>query len=167
VKRPQISESWRKAQFAMRRNGGKPVNAETDQFPEEKPQGSHTNREWLHKFFSLGMKCYYCDEPLLLNEAEKEHKIPRCRGGSNAIRNIVPACKRCNRLKGWRTETEFLKIRTVFSKTAQANRAIDKSKPSTAPPPAHIPLEAHNDPHFHKKLRSEGESVSWAWRNPA
>ena len=50
--------------------------------------------------------CVYCeakDVPLQL-----EHVIPRARGGSNRVSNLVLACKKCNQKKGSKSIDEFL-----------------------------------------------------------
>jgi HNH endonuclease len=55
-------------------------------------------------------KCYYCGAEINYGNVEMEHVIPKSRGGSNRMLNIVSACKKCNRLKGiklieeWRSE---------------------------------------------------------------
>ena len=58
----------------------------------------------LHKF---GHKCVYCKgksgDPVL----EVEHVIPKSRGGSNKVSNLVIACNTCNNTKGSRTAAEF------------------------------------------------------------
>lgn len=38
---------------------------------------------------------------------ELDHKIPLTRGGTSALDNLAYACRRCNQLKGVRTEAEF------------------------------------------------------------
>src|SRR5258708_10520551 len=48
---------------------------------EKFAQNTHTVREWQIKFFAMGAKCYYCETPLLLKDAEREHRTPKCRGG--------------------------------------------------------------------------------------
>jgi len=45
----------------------------------------------------------YCDAPA----AHVDHVIPRSRGGSDDIDNLVPACARCNLSKGARTLQEW------------------------------------------------------------
>src|ERR1700727_1978988 len=69
--------------------------------------GYHTRYEWLQKFKECGRKCYYCEVPLAPGFTTKDHLTPLCRGGSDRIDNIVPACKPCNQMKAWRTEDEF------------------------------------------------------------
>ncbi|MGP3712956.1 HNH endonuclease [Brucella sp. RRSP16] len=44
-------------------------------------------------------KCYYCGEKLA-DIFDVEHLIPQSRGGSHALKNLVPSCKPCNREKG-------------------------------------------------------------------
>lgn len=52
--------------------------------------------------------CAYCGNGLdPFYGWEIEHMIPRSRGGSDDLANLVPACTRCNRLKGTRTPHEF------------------------------------------------------------
>jgi hypothetical protein len=50
-------------------------------------------------------RCAYCgqgDEPF-----ELDHQLPRSRGGSNRVSNLVLACHDCNSAKGNRTAAEF------------------------------------------------------------
>lgn len=50
-------------------------------------------------------KCSYCGKmgcPL-----EIEHVVPRSRGGSNRVSNLVLACEGCNKKKGTKTAAEF------------------------------------------------------------
>jgi hypothetical protein len=52
-------------------------------------------------------KCVYCGKentPLQI-----EHVIPRAKGGSNRVSNLVLACESCNTKKGTRTIEDFLK----------------------------------------------------------
>jgi 5-methylcytosine-specific restriction endonuclease McrA len=52
--------------------------------------------------------CFYCKKKLRKDHTTHfDHKIPRHRGGSQSLQNIVAACKDCNQLKGTRTATEF------------------------------------------------------------
>ena len=43
--------------------------------------------------------CVYCGESYELHELTLDHVYPRCHGG-NDIRNVVPACVKCNQDKG-------------------------------------------------------------------
>lgn len=54
-----------------------------------------------------GRKCAYCDAegvPL-----EKEHIVPRARGGSDRVSNMALACRPCNQRKGAQDVREFLR----------------------------------------------------------
>ena len=127
------------------------------------PQEHHTERQWQRKIFGMGAKCYYCDIPLLLKEASRDHLTPKCRGGSDSIRNIVPACLPCNQKKGWRTEAEFKLFRPSLCKNPQPIGGKDK-------PNTQMALEERlNEPGLLRKVMSERDGVkaSWAWRNPA
>jgi 5-methylcytosine-specific restriction endonuclease McrA len=51
--------------------------------------------------------CFYCGKPLSRQRKTRDHIQPRSRGGSNAPRNVVDACRPCNNLKGCLTLEEF------------------------------------------------------------
>ena len=64
--------------------------------------------------------CYYCGLPfpyfrtrgkpgIRTSWFQIEHKTPISRGGTNDPANLCLACKTCNRLKGTKTEEEFLR----------------------------------------------------------
>lgn len=60
--------------------------------------GSHTLAQWRAKIAAYDSCCAYCD--VRLERPSREHVIPLCRGGSNNIDNLVPACRSCNGRKG-------------------------------------------------------------------
>jgi hypothetical protein len=121
----------------------------------------HTRQEWLRKFQQCGSCCHYCEKPLTIDTATKDHQTPTCRGGSDAIDNIVPACLDCNQRKAWRTEQEFLAVRYSLSTNMRGVGGIGnpKSRPSLD--------ERLNEPGMLKKVIHERERISWAWRHPA
>lgn len=56
----------------------------------------------LEKF---GRRCVYCqayDQPF-----ERDHRLPRSRGGSHRVSNLVLSCHTCNQAKGNQTAAEF------------------------------------------------------------
>lgn len=60
-----------------------------------------------------GWECHYCGAPLgwghpLVTAPQVEHRIPRSRGGSNRLGNLVLACQPCNSAKGTMTDEEFM-----------------------------------------------------------
>jgi len=62
-------------------------------------------REYLLEKF--GRKCVYCGaENVPLNI---DHVVPRAKGGSNRVSNLVLACVKCNQKKGAKTVEAFLK----------------------------------------------------------
>lgn len=132
------------------------------QEPKANQQNSHTQREWQRKFFGMGAKCYYCGIPMLFKEASKDHRIPRCRGGSDSIKNIVPACLPCNQKKSWRTEEEFLAVRKAFR--PQVSQVIGCKETITLGTSFE---ERVNEPGLLKRLLDEERRGSWAWRHPA
>lgn len=59
-----------------------------------------------------GWLCHYCAVPLgwghdTLTPPDVEHVLPRSRGGSGGLANLVLACGECNSDKGARTPTEW------------------------------------------------------------
>lgn len=67
--------------------------------------GTHfTFAEWEALRKQYGGRCGYCGST---ERIEADHRTPLCRGGSNDIDNILPACRSCNRRKHQKTEDEF------------------------------------------------------------
>jgi hypothetical protein len=58
--------------------------------------------QYLHHRYES--RCVYCGSP---DEPQIDHLMPSSRGGSDAIGNLVLACKACNQRKGTQTATEF------------------------------------------------------------
>lgn len=67
-------------------------------------EGFFTPAEWLALVALYGGRCAYCGE---VGALEPDHRTPLARGGSNAIENIIPACRRCNARKHLMTEAEY------------------------------------------------------------
>jgi hypothetical protein len=53
--------------------------------------------EWIEVVLFYAGLCAYCEETPW---AHVEHIVPRSKGGSDTIRNVVPACAACNWAKG-------------------------------------------------------------------
>ena len=51
--------------------------------------------------------CPYCLKLIPLAEATKDHRIPKGRGGTNDIENLVLSCEKCNNEKGMLTVEEY------------------------------------------------------------
>lgn len=75
--------------------------------------GNHSDVEWSALIRQWKWRCFYCARPICKNsidpdaEVTKDHMLPISRGGSDFIWNIVPACFRCNTMKGTMTVDEF------------------------------------------------------------
>lgn len=131
----------------------------------------HTQMQWEAKFFRCGCACFYCNEPLLLSRATKDHRLPSCRGGSDVIDNIVPACFLCNLKKGDKTDKEFFALYPRFSTVSENRTALDEPKnyPTSHPlsTGGYRSYEFVDNPKLLSELRREETNTSWAWRNPA
>jgi 5-methylcytosine-specific restriction endonuclease McrA len=78
-----------------------------------------------------GFKCCYCDaEPPLL-ERRIDHFVPLAGGGMHAVGNLLPACRPCNRLKGFKYYDVRPEVAPHLAPMAWA-RSWEVSK---APPP--------------------------------
>lgn len=54
-------------------------------------------------------RCVYCGETYDLSKLTLDHVKPRCRGGEDLTRNVVPACRKCNQDKGSRNWLSFMR----------------------------------------------------------
>jgi hypothetical protein len=61
-------------------------------------------------------KCFWCDTPIKLDDATKDHVVPQSKGGKNEFENLVCSCRKCNGLKGdsmptgkWSTRNKLIK----------------------------------------------------------
>jgi 5-methylcytosine-specific restriction endonuclease McrA len=52
--------------------------------------------------------CYYCLKKFGINQLTKDHVVPLSKGGTNAVKNIVLACKKCNNTKSDMSLEEFM-----------------------------------------------------------
>lgn len=70
--------------------------------------GTHTVQQWLAKRALFGECCFYCG---FERKLERDHIVPLSRGGSNDIKNIIPACRSCNARKHAKTAHEFIALK--------------------------------------------------------
>ena len=54
-----------------------------------------------------GGRCAYCGQPLDINKMHKDHVIPRFKGGSDLLPNLMSACAPCNLWKKTLSVEEF------------------------------------------------------------
>ncbi len=60
-------------------------------------RGTHTRKEWLDLLDRFRNSCVYCGASGgYPSKLTKDHIVPISAGGSDAIDNIQPLCKRCN-----------------------------------------------------------------------
>lgn len=58
-------------------------------------------QEWKNCMIYFGGRCAYCGIPQSRTvKITKDHLIPCVAGGTTAVDNVVPACKKCNSSKG-------------------------------------------------------------------
>jgi len=76
-------------------------------------------------YYKTNGYCGYCEKKLALRNYGKadergawevDHSVPRSRGGTDYLRNLVPACIECNRDKGARTGKSY---RTSWERSEQ------------------------------------------------
>ena len=55
-------------------------------------------------------KCFYCEEKLKYRQITLDHYLPKSRGGTEVIYNLVLCCEDCNRLKGNKTPSNYKEL---------------------------------------------------------
>jgi len=125
AKRAALGEAHNTKRRAYRQRNFKKMRASARQYYEKnwvkkriehhralakrkKAIGSYTRREWRDLLAAYRYRCAYCNCRLTRKSASADHKIPLSRGGTNWIRNIVPACLPCNQRKNYLTAAAYL-----------------------------------------------------------
>lgn len=55
-------------------------------------------------FATTDHRCFYCG---LKGNLTVDHIIPKSKGGTSSLNNLLPACRKCNRQKSSMTVEEF------------------------------------------------------------
>jgi HNH endonuclease len=55
--------------------------------------------------------CVWCGRELWRSDLTAEHLLPRSRGGHGTLENLTVACRRCNRARGTRSVTAYVRAR--------------------------------------------------------
>lgn len=84
------------------------LSAIREPYREPGPLMPHSSIVWDR----CGGKCTYCEQPMMREQNEPmsfsiDHALPRSRGGTNHLENLVGACRRCNGDKGSLTREEY------------------------------------------------------------
>ncbi len=66
----------------------------------KRPSSKDNKRKRPHLIEKYGMKCFWCGTSLTPETITIDHYIPLSRGGSNKIKNLRLACRRCNQNRG-------------------------------------------------------------------
>lgn len=96
-----------------------------------KKKGSKT-RKRIAMLKLWGDACVYCKEPLFVGNMTFDHVVPKSKGGGRQKSNLVPACQRCNLLRGnFSSVEEFNK---VVIETRRIIRKVEKILDGTLKP---------------------------------
>lgn len=112
MRRYASTEQWKQRQAAYRATdrGREIVALHVNRRRLRKLQagGSHTVEQWVRLCQSYGNSCAYCGSH---GKLTRDHDVPICRGGTDDISNLMPACGSCNSRKRHLTADEFMGAR--------------------------------------------------------
>lgn len=57
-----------------------------------------------------GGNCHYCNVRIMTAWFHVDHKVPKCKGGTNDLSNLLATCRKCNVAKGVRTYEDFVNL---------------------------------------------------------
>lgn len=97
-----------------------------------------------------GFKCKYCGKTGDEKQLEVDHIIPRSRGGTNALVNLVTACFECNRGKRDKMIIENMPEVEVSEQTKSAIEAYKKKVQEDDTARVFINYFLKNAPHEHE-----------------
>lgn len=55
--------------------------------------------KFKNKHLSKESRCHYCFDLIHESKCEVDHVIPKSKGGTSKLENLVLACRQCNRMK--------------------------------------------------------------------
>ena len=89
--------------------------------------GTHTRKQIAELYRSQKGACHYCSCKLSKKKdsgsyPHVDHYVSIIEGGSDDISNLVIACQRCNRAKGWRNGADFSPPRRTSRAAARSRR---------------------------------------------
>lgn len=58
------------------------------------------NSEKIYIYERDRKKCFYCRKSLNFRQITLDHYLPKSKGGTKEVFNLVLSCRKCNRLKG-------------------------------------------------------------------
>ena len=71
-----------------------------------------SDSQWYNTLSTFNCCCAYCGAT---GDLTMDHVIPLSRGGTNGLRNVIPACASCNTSKGAKDMLEWYKAKSFFS----------------------------------------------------
>lgn len=76
-----------------------------------------------------GRRCRFCTKHLQFHQASLDHYLPRSKGGTNDIFNLILSCKKCNKLKKSSIPPDFEQVMIELFKTGVRDGVIRASLP--------------------------------------
>lgn len=92
--------SKKRSQAAGDRWGENAKKTRRQRVSAAKDAATHSDAEWAALLAITGYKCLKCGASGADAELTKDHIIPLCKGGTDAISNLQPLCARCNSARG-------------------------------------------------------------------
>ena len=65
------------------------------------------NSEKIYIYERENKKCFYCGKSLKFRQITLDHYLPKSKGGTKEVFNLVLSCRKCNRLKGNRVPNDY------------------------------------------------------------
>ena len=80
-------------------------------------RSSEAQKLWFQKIREVwDDRCAYCNTPPIdRNSLTRDHVRPRSRGGETRLRNVIPACGRCNQSKRSHSWKEWYRDQKYYS----------------------------------------------------
>lgn len=71
-----------------------------------------------------GGRCYHCHKPLAMHKTTLDHYLPRSKGGTYDVFNLVASCKRCNHHKESQIPVDVDAVHLGLFKQAVSDKKI-------------------------------------------
>ncbi|MHA2279807.1 MAG: HNH endonuclease [Promethearchaeota archaeon] len=95
-----VTLDYGRERFSGRAVVREPLTLKEEKRATRRQRYQENRKRRIERMFQYFPNCYYCGVLLHKENRSVDHYVPRSKGGSNDLSNLVTACNDCNQAKG-------------------------------------------------------------------